>query len=60
MTDEQMCKLAGVEPTAKVLELLCLVRQNELIKFWKSAQTQIEYQQKALEGMKATMGEEAK
>ena len=58
MTDEEMCKLAGVAPTAQVLELLCLVRQNELIKFWKSTQTQIEYQQKALDGMKAVIGKE--
>ena len=60
MTDEEMCKLAGVEPTANVLELLCIVRQHELIKFWEAAQTQIEYQQKALDGMKAVLGKETK
>jgi hypothetical protein len=57
MTDEELYKLAGVEPTPQIEELVWLVRQKQLIDFWENTSRQVDYQLKAFDAFKPKLKE---
>jgi hypothetical protein len=57
MTDEELYKLAGVEPTPQIEELVWLVRQKQLIDFWENTSRQVDYQRKAFDAFKPKLKE---
>jgi hypothetical protein len=57
MTDEELYKLAGVEPTPQIEELVWLVRQKQLIDFWENTSRQVDYQRQALDAFKPKLKE---
>ena len=59
MTDEELYKLAGVEPTPQIEELVWLVRQKQLIDFWENTSRQVDYQRQALDAFKTKLKESA-
>lgn len=57
MTDEEIYRLVGVEPTPQIKELVWLVRQQQLVGFWEAATKQAKYQVEAFEAGKTLLEE---